>query len=184
MENWKDIPGYEGLYQASNLGRIRTCEGKITCNARFKKRVWKQRILKQKVTTHKNGRRDARICLWKDGKEKTWLVARLIAMAWSEGYAPNLTVNHIDGDTLNNKSENLEWVSLADNIRHAVKNGIYKHKIPIFLKNERHQIRFESMAEASGFLGRNYGYVSNRIKKGLNVVDLYTGEAYDVIFAN
>lgn len=45
MEKWRDIPGYEALYQASTEGRIRTCEGKTTRNARFAKRVWKQRIL-------------------------------------------------------------------------------------------------------------------------------------------
>lgn len=69
-EEWKDIPGYEGLYQASTLGRIRTCEGKTTSSARFEKRVWKQRIMKQKLNKNRKGRIDARVCLWKDGKEK------------------------------------------------------------------------------------------------------------------
>lgn len=45
MEVWKDIPNYEGLYQASSLGRIRTCENKVTSNARYSTRVWKSRLI-------------------------------------------------------------------------------------------------------------------------------------------
>ena len=126
MEEWKAIPGYEGLYEASNLGRIRTAEGKVTYNTRFPHRVWKQRIMKFKYAMRKSGdHMDARVCLWKDRKEKTFLVSRLIAMTWCDGYSDGLTVNHKDGDTLNNCPENLEWISLADNIRHGFSKGLY-----------------------------------------------------------
>lgn len=126
MEQWKMIPGYEGLYEASTLGQIRSAEGKITSNARYSRRVWKQRIIKQKYVNRKTGKcRDARVCLWKDGKEKTHLVSRLVAMTWCNGYADGLTVNHKDGNPLNNNYKNLEWMSLADNIRHGFKNGLY-----------------------------------------------------------
>jgi hypothetical protein len=126
MEQWKAIPGYEGLYEASTLGQIRTVEGKITSNARYPRRVWKQRILKLKYELRKSGQhKDARVCLWKDGKEKTFLVSRLVAMTWCRGYAEGLTVNHKDGNPMNNYYENLEWITLADNIKHAMKNGLY-----------------------------------------------------------
>ena len=126
MEQWRDIPGYEGLYQASTDGRIRTAKGKTTASSRFPVRVWKQRIMKFKYQTRKSGgKKDARVCLWKEGKEKTFLVARLVALAWCDGYEDGLTVNHKDGDPLNNHPENLEWISLADNIRHGFKTGLY-----------------------------------------------------------
>ena len=128
MEQWKMIPGYEGLYEASTYGQIRTAEGKTTSNARYPKRVWKQRILKLKYVHRKNGRlKDARVCLWKDGKEKTFLVSRLVAMTWCDGYADGLTVNHKDGNPLNNDCSNLEWISLAENIRHGFRTGLYPH---------------------------------------------------------
>ena len=112
MEEWKDIPGYEGLYQASNFGNIRTHADKVTSSARFKIRHWKQRIMKQKFQARPNGKKDARVCLWKEGKEKTFLVSRLVAMTWCDGYLPGLTVNHIDGNPKNNCADNLEWTTL------------------------------------------------------------------------
>ncbi len=125
MEEWKDIPGYEGVYQASTLGRIRTCEGKVTSSARFPHRVWKQRVLKQKVCKNSKGRADCRVELWNGKMHRTWLVSRLVAATWCDGYRDGWTVNHINGDPLDNRSENLEWLSHGDNIRHGFANGLY-----------------------------------------------------------
>ena len=125
MEEWKDIPGFEGLYQASTLGRIRTCEGKTTSSARFSRRVWKQRILKQKCNTNKKGRVDFRVELWKGKTHKTFLVSRLVAFTWCEGYKEGMTVNHKNGNPLDNSAVNLEWLSHGDNIRHGFANGLY-----------------------------------------------------------
>ena len=124
-EEWKDIPGYEGLYQASTQGRIRTCEGKVTSNSRFSHRVWKQRILKQKCAANSKGRYDCRVELWKEKTHKTWLVSRLIALTWCDGYKEGYTVNHKNGNMLDNRSENLEWLSRGNNIRHGFANGFY-----------------------------------------------------------
>ena len=124
-EEWKDIPGYEGLYQASTQGRIRTCEGKVTSNARFPHRVWKQRIMKQKYTTNRKGRSDCRVELWKGKEHKTWLVSRLVALTWCDGFKEGYTVNHKNGNMLDNRSDNLEWLSHGDNIRHGFAHGLY-----------------------------------------------------------
>ncbi len=77
-EIWKPIPGYEGLYDASSLGRIRSSPGKITSSARFDKRIWKTRIMKFKCAPNPKGRDDYRVTLWKDGKCIDYLVSRLI----------------------------------------------------------------------------------------------------------
>lgn len=168
MEQWKDIPGYEGIYQASDRGNIRTAFGKTTNNTRFEKRIWKQRILKQKTQMRSNGRFDRRVSLWKDGKEKTHLVARLIAMAWCDGYSDGMTVNHIDGNPLNNFADNLEWVSLADNIRHGFRTGLYGRNMKcVTLTDETGEtISFDSMVSADRYLGKGRGYISNLLKKG------------------
>lgn len=167
IEEWKSIPGYEMLYEASNDGRIRTYEGKITSNARFKHRVWKQRILKQKCTQSVKGRKDYRVSLWKDGKEKTFLVARLIAMTFCDGYKEGLTVNHIDGNTLNNKASNLEWCSLEENIRKGFADGLYGTQRMVSLIDPLgHEHIFESIASANRFLGKGQSYLSTRMCRG------------------
>ena len=160
MEEWRSIPGYEGIYEASNLGRIRTVEGKITSNARYQKRVWKQRVLKPKYKARRgSGKKDAQVTLWKDGKDRMFILARLVAMAWCDGYSEGMTVNHIDGDTLNNRVENLEWMSLSENIRHGFNTGQYK-QIPCTIINSKGEQKcFRSRQEASQSIGRNKSYI-------------------------
>lgn len=125
MEEWKDIPGYEGLYQASTLGRIRSVEGKETTTTRFGGTVrhWRSRIIRQHISGTK--RKDARVKLWKDKKEHTYLVSRLIALTWVDGYKEGLTVDHINCNNLDNRAENLQWMTLEDNIKKAFDDGCY-----------------------------------------------------------
>lgn len=172
MEFWKPIPGYEGIYDASCSGNIRSCPQKVTSNARYSRRVWKSRIMRQKITINGKGRADARVILWKDGKERTYLVARLVAMAWCDGYQDGLTVNHIDGNPLNNKADNLEWISLQSNINHAFDNGLNKccKKVQLVNAESGESKSFRSFASASSWLGRSSGYVSACLDQHRNAV--------------
>ena len=168
VEIWKPIPGYEGIYDASNLGRIRSTPGKTTSNARFKKRVWKTRVLKEKHPQSKKKRQDARVSLWKNGVEKDHLVSRLVASAWhGEPTSSSLTVNHINGNWKDNRPENLEWVTFSENLKYGFENGQYDSiQKKIILKDEFDNVfSFRSLSIASQFLGRNKGYISNAIKK-------------------
>lgn len=166
-EIWKPIPGYEGIYEASNLGRIRTANGKTTSNARCPVRVWQQRVLKSKVQTRSSGRKDQRVNLWKDGVESTHLVARLVAMSFLPMPFDKLTVNHINGNPMDNRIENLEWCTLQENIHHAFETGLQKNseKAVVLESFDGHKLSFKSMAEASRYLGRNHGYVSGQIAR-------------------
>lgn len=118
--------------------------------------------------------------LWKDGMQKDWLVARLIAMAWHGVPKDGMTVNHINGDPLDNRAENLEWCSLADNIRHGFYTGLYdSNSKPITLVDtNENEISFYSYAEASRFLGRQNGYVSNMVQKSFKYAKSVWGERF------
>lgn len=177
MEIWKDIPGYEGDYQASSEGRIRSVDGKTTWSKRHDtERRWKGRVLKQKG----DRRLGLRVSLWKDGKPKYMLVARLVAMAFIGMPKDGDTVNHIDGNRLNNNVENLEWLSLADNIRHGFRTGLFeKNQKPVVLKTEKAEISFPSLSAADRFLGRKVGYVHNRLKYATTAVSA-EGVLYEI----
>lgn len=181
-EIWKDIPGYEGIYQASTFGNIRTAEGKITSNNRYAVRRWKQRIIKPKSPKADGYRGDLRVTLWKDGSSRDFLVARLVAMTWVQGYGDDMTVNHIDGNFLNNCIDNLEWVSRGDNIRKGFESGLYsKSQMKVRLIDENdYFIDFESLAEASRYLSRSHGYLSNRIKRSNFTAKALDGEEFRV----
>lgn len=170
QEYWKPIPDYLG-YQVSNLGRVRTFN-KVTSNEKYSVRHWQNRILKQKVQCKKNCRKDCRVDLWRDGKPKTMLVARLVAFTF---YNKNindktLTVNHIDGNSLNNNLNNLEIVTLKENILHGFNTGLYdnvRKRVKVQFKDCAEPIYCNSMSEASKILGKNKGYISEKIKQNI-----------------
>lgn len=167
MEIWKDIPEYEGIYQASNYGQIRSTPDKITSNKRHGVRRWKSRILKGRGDNPKTGRR---VSLWKDGTAKDWLVARLVAITFLGEPQDGYTVNHKDGNRFNNNIDNLEWLSRGDNIRHGFITGLYSCQKQVVLADGENAHTFRSMAEASRFLGRTHGYISDCHKKQKSAV--------------
>ena len=176
-ELWKDIPGYEGIYQASTDGNIRTAEGKTTSNSRYSIRHWKPRILKGRGNNPTTGKR---VSLWKDGKCKDLLVARLVAITFLGDPPEGFTVNHKDGNRFNNAIDNLEWLSLADNIRHGFDTGLYSTQKNISVSCDGNAHQFRSYAELDRFLNRAVGYTSCILNKGGTLRDS-NGRVYEVV---
>ena len=123
QELWRPIKGYEGLYDVSDQGRVRRNAVPIWHPAYGGYGyIRRERILRQR--TDSVGYLVVGPC--RDGKRKLKRVHRLVAEAFVPG-DHSLTVNHIDGNKLNNVRSNLEWVSRADNLRHAHKNGLMNY---------------------------------------------------------
>lgn len=124
-----------------------------------------------------------RIDLWKNGKPHTLLVARLVATTFLEDLIDtNMTVNHKNGNRLDNRVENLEWLTLKENIKHGFENNIYtsQQNVEILNKNTGAKAKFRSLSEASRFLNKNNGYISRLKNKNQYSFNLNNSE-YEII---
>ena len=117
VEQWKDIPDYEGYYQISNLGRVKSLEKTLIIRGR--KCVYK--ALMKKNGIGKRGYWETSI--YKNGKGCRTKIHRLIAISFIDNPKNHPQVNHIDGNRLNNKISNLEWVNNRENSCHRFKSS-------------------------------------------------------------
>jgi hypothetical protein len=107
-EQWKDIPGYEGLYQASNSGRIKS--------------ILRNKILKP--WKNKNGNKyRLMVSLWKNKIKTKFYVHQLILLAFVGPRVNNMEVCHNDGNSENNSIENLRWDTHQNNMQDMIKDG-------------------------------------------------------------
>ena len=116
-EEWRDIKGYEGLYQVSNLGRVKS----LPRERRNRQGYYytKEKILKQTNTS--TGYKKVELF---NGTRKSYKVHRLVAQAFLNNEYNKPQVNHKDGNKINNNVNNLEWVTGSKNIIHAYKTGL------------------------------------------------------------
>lgn len=160
-EIWIDINGYEGLYQISNLGQVKS----------FQKD--KEKILSLAY----NNAGYLKVILCKNGTKKTHLVHQLVAHAFVPGYREGLVVNHIDENKSNNHASNLEWVSQRENTIHGT--GTEK-RIRARQANKGKSIycpelnmTFKTQTEASRYFGCSHQHISKVLSGERNGINGY-----------
>ena len=116
-EEWRDVVGYEGLYQVSSEGRVKSLERKLS-HWRGGERIQKERILKQSVVYGGY----LRVCLSVDGKTKMLRVHRLVCEAFHKNPENKPEVNHINEDKTDNRACNLEWCTRRENCNYGTRN--------------------------------------------------------------
>ena len=148
MEVWKDVVGYEGLYQVSNLGRVKSLPRNGTHTNKEKE-----------MTVRADPKGYMRLCLCKDGKGKNVKVHRLVAEAFIPNPANLPQVNHKDEDKRNNCVWNLEW---CDNRYNCVYNNRMKkiaQKVSRRVRCLETDIVYESVADAARKTGLTYSNI-------------------------
>lgn len=123
-EVWKDIKGYEGLYQVSNLGRVKSLARTWNAGKNAKiNRYSPERIMR--LEKMKKGY--LRACLSKSGSREKILAHVIVAKMFIDNHENKPQVNHKDGNKQNNKASNLEFVTNKENNNHAWENGLNDH---------------------------------------------------------
>ena len=139
-EIWKDIEGYEGIYQVSNLGRVRSLDRVLPKVSKFGKIImfpYKGKFLAD--IFDEDGYKQVSLCF--NGVQKEFKIHRLVAMTFLDKVDGKLFVNHKNCIKIDNSVENLEWCTQAENDKHAKDNGrlvgLRGDKNPNFGKNRK-----------------------------------------------
>ena len=136
MEEWRPVVGYEGLYEVSNMGNVKSLNYR---------RTGKEGILK----ASKTGNGYQKVQLFKDGKGKFYKVHQLVATAFCENPHGFKEVNHIDEDKTNNCADNLEFCSRSYNINYGTRNQKTSKPVISIDKRTGLILEFVSSKEAS-----------------------------------
>jgi hypothetical protein len=148
---WKDIPGYEGLYQVSSDGKVKGKRGLLKCH----------------VTKHGY----VRATLWLKSKPKHFLVHRVVASVFLKNRDCKEQINHIDGDKKNNNLYNLEWSTRSENMIHSV-DVLNKRTKNITIIYKHNEYSFKSYKDCAKFLNTYTSTVSS-VARGIRKNKLF-----------
>lgn len=162
MEEWRPVVGYEGLYEVSNTGQVRSVD-RYYVNSLGKRFFLKGKILK----LSDNGRGYLRTILTKDNKTSSKYIHRLVAEAFILNIDGLPTVNHKDEDKSNNRVENLEWCDIKYNNNYGTRNkrvtetkiekGYYNPDLCYLSKREYNRLAMIKYREKNKEKMKDYG---------------------------
>lgn len=151
-EIWKDITGYEGYFQVSNLGNFRSLDRKVKYKKEGQLRNYPGKSLKTETIVEGY----QRIVLMKKGVKKRFMCHRLVAQEFIPNPENKPYVNHINGNKSDNRASNLEWCTGEENVRHSfdILNHSMKRKTyPVKIKCVESGIIYDSMRQCILALG-------------------------------
>lgn len=149
-EIWKDIKGYEGVYQISNLGNVKSIGRKIIHASGFYTK--KSKIRKLKI----NNKGYLEIALFNNKKIEYWLLHRLLYITFLGELIPKMVIDHIDNDPLNNKLSNLQQITYHENnSKDKWKYNLSSKYIGVTIKNNKFiaTIKIKGISYHIGVLG-------------------------------
>lgn len=162
-KTWKDIKGYEGLYQISNLGNVKS-------------------LRKNKILKPFSNHGYMQVRLYKENNKKDFKIHRLVANAFITNYYCKPEINHIDGNKQNNNVDNLEWCTRKENEQHAVKYGLHNYEAAIKKTSKKVKainiktkeiLSFKSLSHASRELKIDCSNICNCCKNKIKSIGGY-----------
>lgn len=174
-EIWKDIPGFENIYQASNKGRIKSLTRIVKGKTEFELKKLNGNL----ITLCKNKAGYYRVILCKDGKLNYLTVHRIIGLTFIDNPYNKPTINHINGIKTDNRVENLEWNTMSENTIHAYKNNLAKsngsrhQKIKVYDLNKNFIGEYISQRECARKLNIRQGNISTYFKLNYKKINGY-----------
>jgi hypothetical protein len=168
-EIWKDIEGYEGLYQVSNLGRVKSLERKV--NGKWGKMKIKEKILV--AVNDKDGYKIVTLC--KGGKQKVGKIHRLVAKTFISNPNNFLYINHKDENKSNNNVDNLEWCTAKYNTNYGtnLKKIIEKKLKPVLQYNLDGNLIAEYRSMSDAYKTTNISHIYDCCNKKLKTCGGY-----------
>lgn len=158
-EIFKDVVNYEGIYQISNFGNIKTLKRNIYNKLGKLHYIQPEKLLKP--TVFKNGYKY--ISMHKNKKVKVKTIHSLVAEAFIYNIHNKRTINHIDGNKLNNHISNLEWATDKENLEHNFNIGITK-RYSVIAYNDNSYLEFKKVSDAKK-LGFSQNLISESVLK-------------------
>lgn len=165
QETWKDVPGYEGLYQVSNFGRVKGLEIRFWAGCCY--RTMSERILKPNM--NKCGY--FYVVLHKNKKPKTWKIHKLVALAFIPNLENKKCIDHINGFRVDNRVCNLRWCTQKENLNNPIAKGRKRKTSPKTPQTvEKLRIGYEKKKE----------YIISRIKRKISkpIICIETNKQY------
>lgn len=162
-ECWAPVASYEDTYEVSSLGRVRR-RARSTVDRAGRLRAWGERLLNPSV--RRNGYRA--LMLSRSDVKVNAYVHHLVAHAFIGPRPPGMWINHIDGDKLNNRVENLEYVTVTENNRHAFRTGLQptgESRAHTRLRDEEVRAIRRAVADGKGYgeLAEAYGVTAEHV---------------------
>lgn len=178
-EIWRPVPGYEGRYQVSNLGRVRSLRTKRVRHASGeveRVRAWFQ--MKLQLSNRSSSYRKqcikepqpyVSVLLVKNDSKKHINVHRLVMLSFVGPCPQGMCVDHKDGNKHNNRLSNLEYVTLSENLRRAYASGLHlgPHRKAVLVERaaDGHVREFPSVRSAARFLGLKHSALSEALMR-------------------
>ena len=173
MEIWKTIPGLDSCYMVSNIGNV------ISKN-RVEKSIRRTVVRKTKnISLHKDRNGYILARLMKDGNQRTFLVHRLVMLAFCGEDKYRTFVNHKNGKKDDNRLENLEWVTKSENVKHSFAIGLQSNKGE---KHPNHKLTLLQVSEIRNkYIPRKYSSRKLAAEYNIsktNVLDIVNGRIW------